>query len=138
MPIVVGLFELPEAYFLGKKELFEELSIYEKEKDNPLLKNIGINEDQDEENRTLYKAFFSVLKDHDAYLRFVFITGATKFSKVSIFSDLNQLNDISLNSDFDAICGITQDEMESNFKPEIIARKIRIRFLFYIRAAILQ
>ena len=89
------------------------------EYDNPLLKNLGVNEEQAEANRTLYKAFFAVLKDQDAYLRFAFFTGVTKFSKVSIFSDLNQLKDVTLNKSFDAICGITQEELESNFKPEI-------------------
>ena len=91
------------------------------EYDNPLLKNIGGNEAQGEANRDLYKGFFAVLKDCDAYLRFVFFTGVTKFSKVSIFSDLNQLNDISLDKKYDAICGISQKELESGFAPEIRA-----------------
>ena len=91
------------------------------EYDNPLLKNISLNKEQEEANRALYKGFFAVLKDCDAYLRFVFFTGVTKFSKVSIFSDLNQLKDISLDRNFDAICGITQEELEANFVPEIEA-----------------
>ena len=91
------------------------------EYDNPLLKNININKEQEEANRALYKGFFAVLKDCDAYLRFVFFTGVTKFSKVSIFSDLNQLKDISLDRNYDAICGITQEELEQNFVPEIEA-----------------
>ena len=91
------------------------------EYDNPLLKNINVNKEQEEANRALYKAFFAVLKDCDAYLRFVFFTGVTKFSKVSIFSDLNQLKDISLDRNYDAICGITQKELEQNFAPEIEA-----------------
>ena len=89
------------------------------EYDNPLLKNISVEKNQEEANRALYKAFFATLKDCDAYLRFVFFTGVTKFSKVSIFSDLNQLKDISLDYNYDAICGITQDELEKNFVPEI-------------------
>ncbi len=91
------------------------------EYDNPLLKNLSGNEAQSEENRNLYKVFFAVLKDSDACLRFVLFTGVTKFSKVSIFSDLNQLNDITLDKDFDAICGITQEELEAGFMPEIDA-----------------
>lgn len=91
------------------------------EYDNPLLKNIGGNSEQSEENRALYKGFFSVLKDCDGYLRFVFFTGVTKFSKVSIFSDLNQLQDISMHSQYAEICGITQSELESTFAPEIDA-----------------
>ena len=91
------------------------------EYDNPLLKNIGVDERQEEENRSLYKGFFAALKDCDAYLRFVLFTGVTKFSKVSIFSDLNQLNDITLSNAYGAICGITQEELEANFVPEIDA-----------------
>ena len=104
-----------------------EVVVLVDEYDNPLLKNIGGNERQAEENRALYKGFFAVLKDCDAYLRFVFFTGVTKFSKVSIFSDLNQLNDISLDQDYGAICGITQEEMEKNFAPEIEATAKRYR-----------
>ena len=67
----------------------------------------------------MFKGFFGNLKSCDEHLQFVFITGVTKFSKVSIFSDLNQLNDISLDEDFSSICGITQSEMEAVFMPEI-------------------
>ncbi len=72
-----------------------------------------------EESRKLFKGFFGNLKSCDEHLQFVFITGVTKFSKVSIFSDLNQLNDISLDRKFSTICGITQTEMEEVFAPEI-------------------
>ena len=89
------------------------------EYDNPLLKNIGGSSKQAEENRALYKGFFAVLKDCDAYLRFVLFTGVTKFSKVSIFSDLNQLQDISMHPQYAEICGITQSELEATFSPEI-------------------
>lgn len=89
------------------------------EYDNPILKNIGENKEQERKNRNLYKGFFAVLKDQDAYLKFVFFTGVTKFSKVSIFSDLNQLRDITLTSQFESICGITQKELEDNFEAEI-------------------
>ncbi len=72
-----------------------------------------------EESRKLFKGFFGNLKSCDEHLQFVFITGVTKFSKVSIFSDLNQLNDISLDRKFSTICGISQNEMEEVFAPEI-------------------
>ena len=62
-----------------------------------------------------------MLKGCDEHIRFVFITGVTKFSKVSIFSDLNQLNDISLSRDYADICGITEEELLSGFVPEIEA-----------------
>ena len=72
-----------------------------------------------EHNKTVFKGFFSTLKSYDHYLKFVFLTGVTKFSKVSIFSDLNQLNDISLDYDYNGICGITQSELLETFSPEI-------------------
>ena len=72
-----------------------------------------------ESNRAALKGFYGVLKDADEHLRFVFITGVTKFSKVSIFSDLNQLRDISMSSDFAAACGITEEELLANFGPEL-------------------
>jgi len=72
-----------------------------------------------EHNKTVFKGFFSTLKSYDHYLKFVFLTGVTKFSKVSIFSDLNQLRDISMLPEYNGICGITQSELEENFEPEI-------------------
>jgi hypothetical protein len=60
-----------------------------------------------------------VLKSADAGLRLVLLTGVTKFSQVSVFSDLNNLTDISLNPDFYDLCGITQEELEAAFQPEI-------------------
>jgi hypothetical protein len=77
------------------------------------------NPNLNEEMRNILKGFYGVLKAEDPYLKFVFLTGVTKFSKVSIFSDLNQLTDISLNDIFSGICGITQVELEENFVPEI-------------------
>ena len=65
------------------------------EYDKPLLQSIG-NESLQDEYRSQLKAFYGVLKSQDAYIRFALLTGVTKFSKVSIFSDLNNLNDISL------------------------------------------
>ena len=72
-----------------------------------------------EHNKAVFKGFFSTLKSYDRYLKFVFITGVTKFSKVSIFSDLNHLHDISLLEEYSSICGITESEIRSFFKPEI-------------------
>ena len=90
------------------------------EYDKPLL-DIFENEQLVEYNRAVFKGFFSTLKSFDAYLQFVFITGVTKFNKVSIFSDLNQLDDITFDNAFAGICGITEDELKENFLPEIEA-----------------
>ena len=88
------------------------------EYDKPLVDLIDKPELQ-KHNKSVFKGFFSNLKNCDDYVCFVFITGVTKFHKVSIFSDLNQLNDISLNGDYAGICGITDEEMQSYFVPEI-------------------
>jgi hypothetical protein len=90
------------------------------EYDKPLISTIDKPE-LNEKMRDILKGFYGVLKAEDAYLRFVFLTGVTKFSKVSVFSDLNQLVDISLEERYSGICGITQTEMEENFVPEMTA-----------------
>jgi hypothetical protein len=90
------------------------------EYDKPLLASLEKGIEHDEIRDTL-KAFYSVLKGADHYLRFVFLTGITKFSKVSLFSDLNQLRDISMLCAYAGICGITETELAHNFGPEIQA-----------------
>ena len=77
------------------------------------------DEERLEHNKAVFKGFFSTLKSYDHYLKFVFLTGVTKFSKVSIFSDLNQLRDISLIPEYNGICGIMQSELIEHFAPEI-------------------
>ena len=91
------------------------------EYDKPLLQTMGVNEPLNEQYRNTLKAFYSVIKTCDQYIRFAFLTGVTKFSKISIFSDLNNLRDISIEEDYAGICGITQKELEANFQPEIQA-----------------
>ncbi len=88
------------------------------EYDKPLLESMD-KESIAEHNKAVYKGFLSTLKTCDEYLQFVFVTGVTKFSKVSIFSDLNQLEDISMDEAYSAICGITEAEMKENFAAEI-------------------
>ena len=61
--------------------------------------------------------FYTKIKENDEYLRFVFLTGVSKFSKVSLFSGLNNLEDISLNADYGAICGYTQLDVDTAFAP---------------------
>ena len=91
------------------------------EYDKPLLQTMEVNEALNEDYRNTLKAFYSVIKTCDQYIRFAFLTGVTKFSKISIFSDLNNLEDISLQGDYAGICGITEEELKKNFSPEIAA-----------------
>ncbi|MCO6478710.1 MAG: AAA family ATPase [Phaeodactylibacter sp.] len=88
------------------------------EYDKPLVDYIDQPE-QAEINRDILKNFFSIIKDSDPFLQFFLITGVSKFSKVSLFSDLNHLRDITLVEQFEAIAGYTQAELEAFFKSEI-------------------
>lgn len=84
------------------------------EYDKPILDNIDRPKVSTQVREGL-KNLYSVLKGQDTYLQFVFMTGVTKFSKVSLFSGLNQLEDLTLNRDFSAICGYTQMNLERQF-----------------------
>ena len=69
------------------------------------------------EMRTIVRSLFSCLKDCDPWLRFVFLTGISKFSQVSIFSELNNLDKITMTPQYSALCGITQEELETQMMP---------------------
>jgi hypothetical protein len=87
------------------------------EYDKPLLETD--DEERRGEVRDTLRAFYGVLKSADQWLRFYLLTGITKFSKVSIFSELNQLEDISMAEDYASLCGVTQTELETYFKADI-------------------
>jgi len=72
-----------------------------------------------EANRDLLKSFYGILKPADEHLQLVLLTGVSRFSKVSVFSDLNNLNDISIDRGFSSMLGITQTELETTFRNEI-------------------
>ena len=88
------------------------------EYDKPMLQAIGDEALQDEYRNTL-KAFYSVLKTQDRYIKFAFLTGVTKFGKVSVFSDLNNLDDISMDNRYIDICGITEQEIHRYFEESL-------------------
>lgn len=88
------------------------------EYDKPLLNNLH-DEALQEKFRDILRAFYSVLKTADPWLRFVFITGVTKFAQVGVFSTLNQLLDISFDLGYSTLCGLTLQEIEAYFKPEL-------------------
>jgi hypothetical protein len=90
------------------------------EYDKPLLNTI--------DNKKLHKlaythlgGFYATLKSVDEHLKFLFLTGITKFAQLNVFSQLNQLNDISMQDDYAGICGITEEELISNFQPDLHA-----------------
>lgn len=88
------------------------------EYDKPLLRSFHDEELQRQFRNTL-TAFYTVLKSADRYLRLVFITGVTKFAQMSVFSELNQLNDISMDYAYADLCGMTSTEIEATFAPEL-------------------
>lgn len=113
----------PELRFKGiieriAKKHNQRVVILVDEYDKPMLQAID-NPELQEHFRNTLKAFYSVLKTQDQYIKFAFLTGVTKFGKVSVFSDLNNLVDISMDARYQGICGITQDELMTYFKSSV-------------------
>jgi hypothetical protein len=88
------------------------------EYDKPILDNIEKPETAIAARECL-QGLYSAIKDADPYLRFVFLTGVSKFSKVSLFSGLNNLRDITLVREYSAICGYTEEDVDTVFAPEL-------------------
>jgi hypothetical protein len=109
---------LYELILKASEKYGEKVVILIDEYDKPILDRIEEVEIA-RENREILKDFYSVLKDANPYLKLVFITGVSRFSKVSIFSGLNQLQDITLSPRFATICGYTQEEFEDVFEDRI-------------------
>ena len=98
----------------------EQVVVLVDEYDKPLLSTIDHKELHDAYRDTL-KGFFGVLKSQDPYIRFAFLTGVSRFSHVSIFSDLNNLKDISMDTKYAEICGISEKELHAYFEKPICA-----------------
>ena len=96
----------------------ERVVILIDEYDKPMLQAIGNQVRQDAYRSTL-KAFYGALKSQDGNIKFALLTGVTKFGKVSVFSDLNNLMDISMDERYFDICGITERELTENFSEDI-------------------
>lgn len=90
------------------------------EYDKPMLQALDNDELQKEYRNTL-KAFYGVMKSMDGFIKFAFLTGVIKFGKASVFSDLNNLDDISMRTPYVSICGITEEEMHTYFDNDIHA-----------------
>ncbi len=98
----------------------EQVVILIDEYDKPLIDYLGVDEEKALEHQGILKNFYSVLKDSDLYIQFLFITGVSKFSKVGVFSDLNNLDDITLDPQHSNALGYTQEELEHYFNPYIL------------------
>ena len=85
------------------------------EYDKPILDVLDVDTNLENNHRNILKAFYSVFKGADKHLQFVLLTGVTKFSQVSVFSGFNQPKDISMDARYEALCGITQEEIEKYF-----------------------
>jgi len=98
------------------------------EYDAPIVHYLGKDMEKAYANRDVLKEFYTVLKDFDSAIELVFLTGVSKFSKVGIFSGLNNLTDLSMQAEYATILGYTQAELENNFAEEItsVAAKLNM------------
>jgi hypothetical protein len=105
----------------------QQVAILVDEYDKPMLEAIA-DEQLQESYRSILKGFYGALKSMDVYIRFAFLTGVTKFSKVNIFSGLNNIRDISMNECYVGICGITDEEIDVVLTPYVtrLATKLGI------------
>ena len=102
----------------AKEKTGRNVVILVDEYDKPMLQAIG-NEELQKAYRDTLKSFYGALKSMDGCIRFALLTGVTKFGKVSVFSDLNNLNDISMDHRYYDICGISEEELYRYFEKEI-------------------
>ena len=113
--------ETPGARFRGLihrafEQTGEKAVVILDEYDAPVMRLL-YEKEQLEAMRMMLREFYQVLKDEGAYLKFVFITGVTKFSQMSIFSELNNLTQISMFDEYSGLCGITQRELDTVLRP---------------------
>lgn len=113
----------------ASKQAGRRVVILVDEYDKPMLQAIDNDELQNEYRNTL-KAFYGVMKSMDRYIQFAFLTGVTKFGKVSVFSDLNNLMDISMDDRYVEICGITEQEIHAYFEEDLhfLSQKLKMDY----------
>ena len=102
----------------AREQTGHRVAILVDEYDKPMLQAIG-NEELQKSFRSTLQAFYAVIKTMDGYIKFAFLTGVTKFGKISVFSALNNLMDLSMWDDYAALCGITEQELHDNFEEGI-------------------
>lgn len=116
------------------KQTGREVVILVDEYDAPMLDSVK-NPDLQDKIRDRIRNLFSPLKAQERYLRFVFLTGISKFSQLSVFSELNNLQILTFRPDFEGVCGITQEELETQLLPDIeqLAKKLEDNYSRYGR-----
>ncbi|MDR2545030.1 MAG: ATP-binding protein [Methanobrevibacter sp.] len=103
---------------LSKLSKTNEIVVLIDEYDTPIIDNIN-NTELADENRKILQNFYNVLKNSEEYIKFVFITGISKFTKTSIFSKFNNLTELTLDKDYSTICGITHNELKKYYSDHI-------------------
>ena len=96
----------------------QRVAVLVDEYDKPILDALA-NPEMAVANRDFLRGFYGMIKSSDAHVRFTFVTGVSKFTKVSLFSDLNNLTDITLDRVYSSICGYTEDDLDAVFAPEL-------------------
>lgn len=119
------------------KKLGRRVVILIDEYDKPLLQAIG-NPDLQEAYRSLLKSFYGALKSADASIQFALLTGVTKFGKISVFSDLNNLDDLSMRVPYAALCGITKEELHAYFDEDIHTLSATLKLSYEETCALLE
>ena len=102
----------------AREQTGHRVAILVDEYDKPMLQAIG-NEELQQSFRSTLQAFYGALKTMDGHIKLAFLTGVTKFGKISVFSALNNLMDLSMWEDYAALCGITEQELHDNFEEGI-------------------
>jgi hypothetical protein len=110
--------DLNTSEYTTEDDLRNKLSSNLDDYDKPVLQAIDKDELQDT-YRTILKGFYGALKSMDRYIKFAFLTGVTKFNKISVFSDMNNLEDISTDDSYASICGITDEEIDTVLVPYV-------------------
>lgn len=119
-----------ELIYNAHKKYKERVVILIDEYDKPILDNIT-NSEYALKARHILKSFYSVIKDNDRLIRFVFITGVSKFSKMNLFSGLNNLEDITINKEYAEICGYSHEDLNTVFQEHLQNANLELVKLWY-------
>ena len=127
------------AYLIEKaaKQTGRGVVILIDEYDKPLIQSLD-DEELQSEYRSILKSFYGNLKSCDKYIRFALLTGVTRFSRVSIFSDLNNLRDITMENEFASLCGISETELITHFESDIRELSVNMNLSYEETCSLLQ